>query len=168
MKFGLDDEDFFEDRRSYLPFHEHLMSPELAKVLSEQGFFEENPIDYHDIRQVVIWKFGVILFGILHGYWPWDDRREGQPNLLRFGTHSEDIPRALERRERIMSTPLILNENLSQDCKDVLRALLDQPPEDRPNLRELTRGFPWFMQWGIVNRVWERPLSEEFDRCSFE
>ncbi|KAJ5243012.1 uncharacterized protein N7469_001339 [Penicillium citrinum] len=167
VKFGLEDEDFFEDRRCYLPFQEHLMSPELARVLSEQGQFEQNPEDLHDIRQVILWKFGVILFGILHGYWPWDDEREGQANLLDFGTCEKDIPRVLERRERMMSSPLVLNENLSQDCKDVLRALLDQHPEDRPNLRELTRGFPWFMQWGIVNRIWERPSSEEFYSCSF-
>jgi serine/threonine protein kinase len=144
------------------------MSPELARVLSVQGWFKMYTDDKHDMRQVIIWKFGVILFGILHGYWPWDDQREGQGNLLDFGSSEAQIPRVMERRARIMSDPLLLNESLSQDCKDVLRAMLALNPEDRPSLRRLATSYPWFLQWTYANRVWRRPFSRRFHRHSFK
>ncbi|KAJ5397410.1 hypothetical protein N7509_005523 [Penicillium cosmopolitanum] len=147
VKFGLKEADFINNRRAYLLFQEHLMSPELARALSVQGWFKMYPDDKHDMRQVIIWKFGVILFGILHGYWPWDGQREGQDNLLDFGSSESQIPRVMERRARIMNDPLLLNEGLSQDCKDVLRAMLARNPEDRPSLRRLANCYPWFFQW---------------------
>lgn len=145
------------------------MSPELAKVLSVKGWFKARPADTHDTRQVILWKFGVIVFGILHGYWPWDDHREGRINLLEFGNigSEAEIPRVIERRARIMNDPLLLDETLSQDCKDVLRAMLAPNPKNRPSLRELAESYPWFLQWTFVDRVWRRPYSERFFRLFF-
>lgn len=144
------------------------MSPELARALAVQGWFINRPRDRHDIRQVILWKFGVLLFGILHGYWPWDDQRQGHKNLLHFGSSEREILRVIERRARIMNDPLIMNDNLSQDCKDLLQDMLAPNPNDRPSLQTLASSYPWFLQWTYADRVWRRPFSKDFYRHSFQ
>ncbi|KAJ5256734.1 hypothetical protein N7478_012838 [Penicillium angulare] len=77
--FGLDERDFFDRRYAYLPFQEYQMSPELLEVVlrpeNEGRDWRDEPwlTLPNDVRRTLLWKFGVIIDGLLHGYWPWDN-----------------------------------------------------------------------------------------------
>ncbi|KAJ5098676.1 hypothetical protein N7532_005677 [Penicillium argentinense] len=161
--FGFEEEDYIAPW-SYLPFQEYQMAPELAESLAHVGWFKKRVRYSDDLRKWAMWKLGVIIYGILHGYWPWDTERDGHVNLLDWYKvpGESEVTRVIRRRKRIMNDPLPLNESLSQDCKDVLQAMLAKNPYDRPALRELASNFPWFRQWTYANRVWRRPFSQRF------
>lgn len=50
---------------------------------------------------------------------------------------SSNNQRVSQRRDDIMSMKLPIDESLSQDCADVLQAMLNKRPADRPSLAEL-------------------------------
>lgn len=83
------------------------------------------------------------LYEILHGFWPWDNPPTGghRQDLLPFNGRSNN-QRVSQRRDDIMSMKLPIDESLSQDCADVLQALLNKRPADRPSLAELET-FPY-------------------------
>ncbi|KAJ5083305.1 hypothetical protein N7456_012732 [Penicillium angulare] len=71
--FGLEDQDFFNRKYAYIPFQEYQMSPELLEVVLRP---ENNDRDWrnrswltlrNDVRRTLLWKFGVIIYGLLHG-----------------------------------------------------------------------------------------------------
>lgn len=104
----------------------------------------------HDTRVLNLWKFGVLIYELLHGYSPWEEPewdgrigglRKRAKNLQRSGRMSERKVR--ERRDRTINEELPIDENLSQDCVDVLRAMLTKDIERRPTLHQLVsfRGF---------------------------
>jgi serine/threonine protein kinase len=104
-----------------------------------------------------------MIYGILHGFWPWNEPpKDGgpHPDLLSSRVFT-DPQQVLNRRNRILNAPLPIDENLPQDCKDVLQAMFSKNPEDRPTLAEL-EGYPWFSQWAQEAQFFERPFSRDF------
>ncbi|KAJ6003354.1 hypothetical protein N7451_005901 [Penicillium sp. IBT 35674x] len=168
--FGLEDEDFVCSIYAYIAFQEYQMLPELAEILFRP---ENRGRDLHqnmwvgfesDVRRITLWKYGVIVYGLLHGYWPWDNPPAGghEMNLLEYG--GEENQRVYDRRVRMMYDDLPMREDLSQDCKDVLRHLLQRDPAKRPSLATLVT-YPWFSQWTYQNRIYERPFSQDFQNA---
>lgn len=156
-----------QEQCAYLPFQEYQMSPELAIHLAAtcQRYQYSWPewVDFpHDARHRILWKLGVIFYGMLHGFWPWDNPVQGRyvELLLDYDGGTSDR-RVNERRRRIINRPLPINGNLSQSCKDVLRAMFRKNPADRPSLAELLR-FPWFRQWATRGQIFKRPFSQAF------
>ncbi|KAJ5690066.1 hypothetical protein N7462_004458 [Penicillium macrosclerotiorum] len=163
VTFGLHEKEFFNRQYMFVPFQEYQMSPELASHMSTFTGDHCSGIDMgHDLRRETLWKLGVIVYGIVHGFWPWDFPLApgSHPDLLSPSAYSS--PRRIHsRRDRILNEPLRINENLPQDCRDVLQAMLSQNTEDRPTLAEL-EAYPWFSQWVHETQFWERPLSQAF------
>ncbi|KAJ5946935.1 hypothetical protein N7454_003774 [Penicillium verhagenii] len=165
--FGLEDEDFLSQGYAYIPFQEYQIQPEFAEILfrpenRERDLGKEVWIEWKtDVRQITLWKFGVILYGLLHGFWPWDNPPSGGHEMDLLDYHGGENQRVYDRRLRIMWDDLPIREDLSQDCKDVLRHLFQKDPAKRPSLETLA-SYPWFMQWAHQNRVYERPFSQEF------
>ncbi|KAJ5638733.1 hypothetical protein N7528_001123 [Penicillium herquei] len=165
--FGLENTDFIANVYGYLPFQEYQTSPEMACILlrpeNQERDWEGRPqltLKLRtDVRKTMIWKFGVLVYGILHGYWPWFDPRLQQNDLLYFDGQPDDEVNC--RRTRILYEDLPIREDLSQDCKDVLTHLFQKDPNDRPSLETLVC-YPWFSQWAYQNRVYERPFSQRF------
>ncbi|KAJ5657269.1 uncharacterized protein N7484_000918 [Penicillium longicatenatum] len=165
--FGLDDGDFISYTYAYLPFQEYQMLPELAEVLfrpenRERDLRTNIWVEFeNDVRQITLWKYGVIVYGFLHGYWPWDNPPAGghEMNILEY--QGEENQRVCDRRVRMMWDGLPIREDLSQDCKDVLRHLFQRDPAKRPSLEALVT-YPWFSQWTYQNRIYVRPFSQEF------
>lgn len=163
IAFGLDERAFFERNYAYVPFQEYQLSPELAQQITTRFGMSVYADVTHDLRHEVMWKFATIIYGILHGFWPWNEPPKNggaHPDLLdaRVFTDPQQI---LPRRYRIINDPLPIDENLPQDCKDVLQAMFSKNPEDRPTLAEL-EGYPWFSQWARETRFYERPSSRDF------
>ncbi|KAJ6105002.1 hypothetical protein N7486_003691 [Penicillium sp. IBT 16267x] len=165
--FGLEDEDFLGHVYAYIPFQEYQMLPELAEVLfrpenRERDFHEDIWVDFeHDVRRITLWKYGVIVYGLLHGYWPWDNPPAGGHEMDLLEYRGNENQRIYDRRVRMMWDNLPMREDLSQDCKDVLRHLFQRDPAKRPSLETLAT-YPWFSQWAYQNRIYERPFSQEF------
>ncbi|KAJ5370641.1 uncharacterized protein N7496_006733 [Penicillium cataractarum] len=163
IAFGLDERAFFERNYAYVPFQEYQLSPELAQQITTRFGMSVYADVTHDLRHEVMWKFATIIYGILHGFWPWNEppkNGDAHPELLdaRVFTDPQQI---LPRRYRIINDPLPIDENLPQDCKDVLQAMFSKNPEDRPTLAEL-EGYPWFSQWARETQFYERPFSRDF------
>ncbi|KAJ5587508.1 uncharacterized protein N7459_003273 [Penicillium hispanicum] len=169
--FGLEEEDFWENICGSLPFQEYQMSPELARELHRPNIVihECSAHAYlpHDRRQEVLWKYGVLIYGILHGYWPWDTPppQGHDVDLLDYQFVSEE--RIWDRRRRMLSEDVPIDPTLSPDCRDVLQALLAMDPAKRPSLETLTQ-FAWFRQWKYANHRFVRPFSWEFQESYTE
>lgn len=65
----------------------------------------------------------------------------------------------LERRDRVINEELPIDENLSQDCVDVLRAMFTKDPEKRPTLHGLA-SFPWFQGHWMNEGAFRRPAAD--------
>lgn len=173
MTFALDgEEDFQATRWAWLPYQEYQMAPELAIELSKEAWMrtkrDEEKIVYlpHDARVEHLWKLGCIIYDLLHGYSAWEetkfDPRIGgirQWAQKRETSLEESWRKAMERRDRIINEELPIDENLSQDCVDVLRAMFTEEPEKRPTLRELA-SFPWFQGHWVNEGPFRRPASD--------
>ncbi|KAL1863400.1 hypothetical protein Plec18167_000494 [Paecilomyces lecythidis] len=175
MIFALDgDKDFQVTRWAWLPYQEYQMAPELAIELSKemwkQGNYrpDEEKIVYlpHDARVEHLWKFGCIIYDLLHGYSAWENREldhriGGIRQWAQKRAESNEMSwwRMLERRDRVINEELPIDENLSQDCVDVLRAMFTKDPEERPTLRELA-SFPWFQGHWVNEGPFRRPAAE--------
>ncbi|KAL2011396.1 hypothetical protein VTN00DRAFT_4114 [Thermoascus crustaceus] len=152
------------------------MTPEIAIELKKRYWerkLRSNPQKWQTLylpygtRVLNLWKFGVLIYELLHGYSPWEepewDGRIGglhkwTKNLQRSGRMSERKVR--ERRDRIINEELPIDENLSQDCVDVLRAMLTKNIEKRPTLRQLA-SFPWFQGHWVDRGPFSRPPRKE-------
>jgi serine/threonine protein kinase len=151
------------------------MSPELAAHLAclyPAGGNWRSQVWYyihHDIRHQVLWKFGVILYGILHGFWPWDTPPPGghQEDLLDYDGNFHNR-RVHTRRWNIINRDLPIDANLSQDSRDVLQAMFSKHPGDRPTLPKLMT-FSWFSKWVDEDQqFWRRPYSKAFQMDSWQ
>jgi serine/threonine protein kinase len=163
VKMALKEADFLAKTWTWIPYQEYQIAPELVDKLSREDrddelaelSGEQHVSLSHDVRVEHLWKFGVLIYDLLHGYSPWETP-EWHPDLggLRNWTqmprgYSDKDPREdlLKRRDRIVNEELPIDEHLSQDCVDVLRAMFTKDPQKRPTLRELC-SFPWFQgQW---------------------
>lgn len=123
----------------------------------------------HDLRQGMLWKFGVLIYVLLHGYAPWE-RPEFDEELgnLTHDFNPSTKKRAYyqaERRERILDEELPIREDLSQDCVDMLRMMLAKNIEDRPMSPMELAGMPWFQgNWmDYPPRAFERPPLPMFE-----
>lgn len=166
VAFGLTDEDYQQDSFVYVPFMEYELTPEETRELLRPEYMNYNGAHalyipcYNDLRRKVLWNFGVLVYGILHGFWPWDQPPpRGHDERLQY-IHLGH-PRIQRRRHRMLTEDIFINEDLSEECKEVLRHLLCRDPLQRPNLERLVQ-FPWFHMWQTQNRIYQRPFSLEF------
>ncbi|CAL5870838.1 uncharacterized protein PFLUO_LOCUS5079 [Penicillium psychrofluorescens] len=167
VDFGLEHKDFQRRSFHFMACHEYQMRPELAEELTLGNYqydlhylSEFNVRLRHDVRNVCLWKFAVSVFGILHGYWPWDlTPGQGDLHLLNYDGGSN--PGVNARRTRMMTEPVKVADHLSDECKEVLQLMLSRKPEDRPGIKRLLRQ-PWFQKWKSVDGPLTRPYSEEF------
>lgn len=147
-------EDYSDGGTAYIRALEHMMRPEVSQLLLDlplAGQPEQADFIIGDVRDDPLWRIGVIMFELLHGYAPWDSPYPNDPDLVfslvemseddaeRHEAHRDD------RRRRMINEPLPISEEtpLTQDCVDVLNAVLANDPNDRPSIEELA-SFPWF------------------------
>jgi serine/threonine protein kinase len=173
VSFGLDNQRFQDEWDYMISFQEYQLRPERAIELEKYDTWR-NSIrdDYclsglvlpHDRRQLVLWKYSVLVYGFLHGFWPWEDPR---PDSVKwhcrfFGTYGEPVyPAVKSRRKRMINEDVQISESLSQDCSDFLQTTLSRSPDDRPSLQEMS-SFPWFSQWSAEELESGRPLKRPF------
>jgi len=177
VDFALDgDRDFWHNTYQWIPYQEYQITPELAIEL-KKPFWDEMRRNTpekaqhvhlpHDRHVCNLWKFGVLVYDLLHGYCPWEEPewnenigsiRDWLDNRVRSKGRSER--RILERRDRIINGELPIDENLSQDCIDVLRAMLTKDINKRPTLRQLA-SFPWFQGHWVDHGPFTRPARKE-------
>ena len=138
-----------------------MITPELCQLLLDQHPDAGGPGDQYnytvaDVGTEPLWRLGVIMFELLHGYSPWDSPDPDARGLAN-DSHTLDLAEMQEwrahrddRRRRMINEPLPLAEliprtqtHMTQDCADVLRAMLANDPTDRPSVEELA-SFPWF------------------------
>ena len=167
VQFKLDPPDFKEDAIGYVPFMEYELTPEETIELLRPAYEYYNGREelqiftHHDLRSKVMWNFAVLVYGMLHGFWPWDEPSCGG-HTARLHEVNLDHPRVIERRYRIVSEDLYIDPNLSQACKDVLQHMFRKRAEERPPVEQLIN-FPWFQSWMKVECNWKRPYSQEFE-----
>lgn len=185
--FSLTDEGFKADRASMIPFEEYQMSPELAVeyMKYDQAWEAQAPhqvpqVDVmvptrvfmpSDSRQTALWKYSTIVYGLLHGYWPWEKRESGALDWCKQyrGTFTDPCyPIIKNRRKRMINEDITVDESLTQDCRDMLQAALSRDPRDRPSLQEMST-FPWFSRWAAaeaaVGRPMKRPRITRYERA---
>ena len=148
--------DYQADDTAHIYALEHMVSPELCQHLLD--YPPEDPEQLgaqklleirRDLRAEPLWKLGVIMFELLHGYSPWDSPERDALNITFYPQQLD--PRAREahranrddRRRRIINDPLPVSDQLTQDCVDVLNAMFAKEPRNRPSIEELA-SFPWF------------------------
>ncbi|KAF3483390.1 protein kinase domain-containing protein [Arthroderma uncinatum] len=144
------------DEYGYIEAFEYFVNPEIALAFATSGI--SNPRDTlddrmlvldHDIRVQNLWKFGVLVYDLLHGYSPWEtpERHPHQAEIKELHDWSYDDDEKYiylyDRRVRIMNEELPIDERLSQDCVDALRHLLARDICDRMKLADL-QNLPWF------------------------
>ncbi|KAK2748133.1 hypothetical protein FQN57_001257 [Myotisia sp. PD_48] len=154
-----------------LPSMEHFVGPKIAITLAHP-YNRERAKLFHgqqlyitrDVRIEHLWKFGVILYDLLHGYSPWeppqwDDLLGEIKEYHDFEMNPDTLANVFDRRIRIMNEELPVNENLSQDCVDVLRILLAKEEADRTTLVEVA-DLPWFQGHWVDHspQKFKRPL----------
>lgn len=139
----------------YVKATEHMATPELCKLLLRLGAAGDlqRQVDYRtrDARDEPLWRLGVIMFELLHGYSPWESPDMDDPPLhfehLGVGEEylAECRARRDDRRRRMQHDPVQISDtiSLSQDCVDVLNAMLAKNVKDRPTIEQLV-AFPWF------------------------
>lgn len=108
----------------------------------------------HDIRQRCLWKFVVLVYGLLHGYFPWD-QADYPPQGLKLDQACNP------RRIRIIYDPLHVDWNLSPECADLLKGMLAKDPADRLTLLQLN-AHPWFQRWKTAQGPLKRPFLRRF------
>ncbi|KAI9716244.1 MAG: hypothetical protein M1812_005469 [Candelaria pacifica] len=111
-KLAINDSDFKRRIANFVYAQENHMSPELLKAMNKYRV-EGNPgqqknvrVDY-DIRDEQLWKFGCMIFELLHGYAPFTDRAQLKRNqrAVIFGGYgrlneSEEIKDRRQKRDR--------------------------------------------------------------------
>ncbi|CAG8925555.1 unnamed protein product [Penicillium salamii] len=176
--FSLTADGFQSKNQGHIPYQEYQMRPEMAVELMkhEQRWQDDegsarrdaNGIalepDYvylpTDKRQVSLWKYSAIVYGFMHGYWPWERREVCEKWHGNFSARYEDPKYTMvkNRRKRMINEDIATHETLSQDCQDVLQAALARNPEDRPDIQEMA-SFPWYSSWSAAEAESGRPLK---------
>jgi len=102
-------------------------APPPAAFQAPEALANENP--GYDARKADIWSAGVLLYAMLAGNYPFP----------------ENIPRP-QRLQAMQARPLRgLPQHLSQECKQLLEALLNPNPAERISIQSLKQD-PWFTQ----------------------
>jgi len=174
--FSLNHDKFQTHYGRTIPFQEYQMRPELATeyMKYKTGTMESKELRTvylpSDRRDISLWKYSTIVYGFLHGYWPWE---ESDPKVSewhgKFSGFYDDVEwdRIAARRLRMINEDISVNENLSQDCRDMLQSALARDVNERPSLQEMN-SFPWFSQWSDEERESGRPLKrpriDKFER----
>lgn len=171
--FSLDKWGFQKSTDHFITFHEYQMMPERATELEKydawrdpaRGDVRIRRIHLpNDEREICLWKYSTLVYGFLHGFWPWD---EPVPNKLDWcdrwiGTYNDPRYAGVKcRRKRMINEDVPISESLSQDCRDVLQATLARDKSERPSLQEMS-SFPWFSQWSAEEVESGRPLKRPF------
>lgn len=188
VTLSLKEDGFRKNYWSYIEAQEYQMSPELAIEMSKDYWLEQEggsdpQVEVflpHDCRVEMLWKFGVLIYDLLHGYSPWEDADDlevvplrshpltvATANLDRSDLFEPEPPHKPEdsvpsrgdilmRRRRIINEELPIDEHLSQDCVDVLRSMFEKDPKDRPTLQALCT-YPWFQGWWVDEGPFQRP-----------
>lgn len=153
---------------------EYMLAPEIAMLFTQHPYNSTkrdllgSSFNYdHDVRVEHLWKFGVLVYDLLHGYSPWETP-EYDPNIGEikelYSLEMTDlrIRYILDRRIRIMNEELPVDERLSQDCVDALRVLLAKEAGDRANLSEIA-ALPWFQgHWAdLPPEHFRRPVGHK-------
>ncbi|PWY94153.1 kinase-like protein [Aspergillus sclerotioniger CBS 115572] len=171
LHFGVNDQDFSMHKTAYIPSYERSMTPELAIELTKSHWLRkfENQVEAsvdipHDVRQLTCWQLATIIYELLHGFAPWEEKEwdeliGGITEYMAHGIDYRRLGKVRERRGRIINEDLPISENLSQDCVDALRMMFVKNPEERPSI-EMMATFPWFGQWTSHS-------PEEFQRPPF-
>ncbi|KAJ5120337.1 uncharacterized protein N7515_009725 [Penicillium bovifimosum] len=173
VTFGLDSQQFQNEWDFAISFQEYQLRPERAIEL-EKYDASRNPVCDdacpsevelpNDTRKTVLWKYSTLVYGFLHGFWPWEDP---SPDSVKwhdqyFGTYGEHVYSAVKtRRKRMINEDVQISESLSQDCRDFLQSTLSRTTDDRPSLQEMS-SFPWFSQWSSEEVESGRPLKRPF------
>ncbi|KAJ5782709.1 hypothetical protein N7457_004483 [Penicillium paradoxum] len=168
--FSLDQWGFHRFIDHFITFHEYQMMPERATELEKYDNWRDpgrNDVRIRSIylpndeRKICLWKYSTLVYGFLHGFWPWD---EPVPNKLDWydrwaGTYGDPCyPGIKRRRKRMINEDVPISEHLSQDCRDMLQANLARDPSERPSIGELS-SFPWYSQWSAEELESGRPLK---------
>ncbi|CAG8903870.1 unnamed protein product [Penicillium egyptiacum] len=173
--FSLHKSGFIRDIDYFIPYHEYQMMPERAIELEKYDTWRDPCHDDVSIekiylpldqRDVCLWKYSTLVYGFLHGFWPWDEP-EPVPKSLNWharydGPYNDPFyPIVKRRRKRMVNEDVSISESLSQDCRDVLQATLSREKSERPSLEELS-SFPWFSRWSAEELESGRPLKRPF------
>ncbi|OQE07273.1 hypothetical protein PENVUL_c014G04738 [Penicillium vulpinum] len=177
--FSLEKSGFRRDIDSHIPYQEYQMMPERAIELEKYDAWRDPchddvsiekihmPIDMQDKS---MWKYSTLVYGFLHGFWPWDEPKpvpKTQDWHARYdGVYNDPFyPVVKCRRKRMINEDVAISESLSQDCRDVLQTTLSREKSDRPSLEELS-SFPWFSHWSAEElesgRSFKRPFIKKF------
>lgn len=168
----------------YTAYMEYLMSPEVAVELSK-SYYEEKSVSGdqmnvyypHDHRITDQWKFACITFELLHGFAPWEDPnwdeevqgiRDWNRTSVSDRVRMKKIKKVLLRRGRMINEELPINDGLSQDCVDWLRAMLHRDPDQRPDvsLKEAS-SFAWFQGQWVNQGPFKRPSWADDGNLTF-
>ncbi|KAJ5498901.1 hypothetical protein N7453_007952 [Penicillium expansum] len=174
LTFSLDSTDIF-NLDHFIPYQEYQMMPERAIELEKYDIWRDPSHDdvciesIHlpvDQREVCLWKYSTLVYGFLHGFWPWDEPKPVPRHLdwhARYdGPYNDPFyPVVKRRRKRMINEDAAISESLSQDCRDVLQATLSRKKSERPSLEELS-SFPWFSRWSAEELESGRPLKRPF------
>lgn len=175
VNFSLNEQDFQSTAGRTIPFQEYQMRPELAIEYMKVEQVNTSTAEWgrvylpFDHRDESLWKYSTLVYGFLHGYWPWED-----PSPLAHiwhgeysGEYRDPLYRDIAaRRLRMINQDITVNETLSQDCRDFLQSALSRNLDERPSLQEMN-SFPWFSQWSAEEsesgRSLKRPRVDEFE-----
>ncbi|QQK40423.1 Tyrosine-protein kinase, active site [Penicillium digitatum] len=182
LTFSLESTDIL-DIDHFIPYQEYQMMPERAIELEKYDIWRDPSHDDVciesiylpvDQREICLWKYSTLIYGFLHGFWPWDEPKP-VPRHLDWhagydGPYNDPLyPVVKRRRKRMINEDVAISESLSQDCRDVLQATLSREKFERPSLEELS-SFPWFSRWSAEELESGRPLKRPFvkdfhDKC---
>ncbi|OQD70745.1 hypothetical protein PENPOL_c001G05890 [Penicillium polonicum] len=174
LQFSLNNAYTF-DIDHFIPYHEYQMMPERAIELEKYDSWRDPTHDDINIesiyltvdqRQICLWKYSTIVYGFLHGFWPWDEPKPVPKGLdwhyMYNGAYNDPFyPVVKRRRKRMINEDAAISESLSQDCRDVLQTTLSREKPERPSLEELST-FPWFSRWSAEELESGRPLKRPF------
>ncbi|KAJ5178180.1 uncharacterized protein N7500_000879 [Penicillium coprophilum] len=175
INFSLRKSGFESNLDHFIPYQEYQMMPERAVELEKYDTWRDPCRDdvgiesVHlpiDEREICLWKYSTLVYGFLHGFWPWDEP-EPAPRGLAWsagynGLYNDPFyPAVKGRRKRMINEDVAISESLSQDCRDVLQVTLSRDKSDRPSLEELS-SFPWFSRWSAEELESGRPLKRPF------
>lgn len=110
-----------------------------SQPLSEADY---NPPEPQDSEKANIWRLGIILYEMIHGYVPFKDKI--QSKLL----------------GRVVHRQLVFRGKIKEDLKDIITWMLSQDPELRPTLAELL-AHKWLLRMRRSSSTLAQPRGEE-------